>query len=67
MRPLSRKHFLSLGIGAGASLALTGALAEPKGPGPRKRNVVMIVIDDLNDYVTGMGGHTKAKYLKRQR
>jgi len=28
---------------------------------PKKPNVVMIVIDDLNDYVSGLGGHPQAE------
>lgn len=61
MRRLSRRDFLGLGIGVGASLGLPGALAGVSGVRSRKPNVVMIVIDDLNDYVTGMGGHPQAK------
>ena len=55
----SRRGFLrSLACG-GLGLMATGARgATTKGSKP---NVVMIVIDDLNDYVTGMGGHPQAK------
>ena len=28
---------------------------------PERPNVVMIVVDDLNDFVTGMGGHPQAR------
>ena len=30
---------------------------ETKAPGPNKLNVVMIIVDDLNDWVGAMGGH----------
>ena len=61
MKELSRRDFLDLAIGIGATLGLPGTLAKCAGDRGRKPNVVMIVIDDLNDYVTGMGGHPQAK------
>ena len=57
----SRRRFMrSLACG-GMALALPGARAAGAGRGRTRPNVVMIVIDDLNDYVTGMGGHPQAK------
>ena len=61
MRPLSRRDFLGWSIRAGAALGLPGISAGVASARRRKPNVVMIVIDDLNDYVTGMGGHPQAK------
>ncbi len=61
MKRLSRRDFLGATIGVGASLALPGRWAGGVGVRNPKPNVVMIVIDDLNDYVTGMGGHPQAK------
>ena len=61
MRQLSRRNFLRLAIGTGAALAMPGSPARCAGVRSRKPNVVMIVADDLNDYVTGMGGHPQAK------
>jgi arylsulfatase A-like enzyme len=61
MRQLSRRGFLSLAAGTGASFGLLGTLARCAGIRRRKPNVVLIVIDDLNHYVTGMGGHPQAK------
>jgi len=50
-----------LTIGLVASLGLQTGLAKPvMGQDPRP-NVVMIVCDDLNDYVTGMAGHPQAR------
>ncbi len=59
MRRISRRRFL--GMTMGAALGGSAVLARPTGARRRKPNVVMIVIDDLNDYVTGMGGHPQAK------
>ena len=44
-------------------LALAGAAvpALARDPSRERPNVLFIVIDDLNDYVTGMGGHPQAK------
>ena len=61
MRQLSRRDFLGLAIGTGAALAGPERWGKAAAAGGRKLNVVMIVIDDLNDYVTGMGGHPQAK------
>lgn len=60
MRQLSRRGFLKLATVTAATLGLPETLAIPAvGRGDRP-NVVLIVIDDLNDYVTGMGGHPQA-------
>jgi len=61
MRQMSRRDFLDRAITLGATLGLPGTLAKCAGTRGHKPNVVMIVIDDLNDYVTGMGGHPQAK------
>jgi len=61
MGQLSRRDFLGLGIGIGTGLCLGKTPAKSGGVRARRPNVVMIVIDDLNDYVTGMGGHPQAK------
>ncbi len=34
---------------------------ETKAPEPKKQNVVMIIVDDLNDWVGAMGGHPDTK------
>ena len=52
---------LGLATGTGAALCLPGAVGRCASGRGGKLNVVMIVIDDLNDYVTGMGGHPQAK------
>ena len=48
--------FLAAGVLFGLSAA-----APTAADGPQRPNVVMIVCDDLNDYVTGLGGHPQAK------
>ncbi|NQU21912.1 MAG: sulfatase [Candidatus Nealsonbacteria bacterium] len=45
---------------AGAVCSVAGAVCSVAGAG-EKPNVVLIVCDDLNDYITGMGGHPQAK------
>jgi iduronate 2-sulfatase len=46
----------------GLAAALPGVrTAVAAGRKPARPNVVFIVIDDLNDYVTGMGGHPQAR------
>ncbi|AXY02463.1 DUF229 domain-containing protein [Vibrio alfacsensis] len=55
---LSRRNFLkaSGAIGAvGAMSTVTGCMAEEKKP-----NVLMICIDDLNDWIGGLRGHVQA-------
>jgi len=70
MRNYTRRGFMKTVAYGGAALALSGATSasaapEPTRPTlkpkPKRPNVVMIVIDDLNDYVTHMGGHPQAK------
>jgi len=48
-------------IGAVATLAPSAGYAKPVAGQRRKPNVVMIVCDDLNDYVAGMAGHPQAQ------
>jgi len=58
----TRREFLkSFAAGAVAALGLPAGHAGPAADRKRRPNVVMVVIDDLNDYVTGMGGHPQAK------
>ena len=62
MRNYSRRGFMKSLACGGLGLVLPDARAAAAGDRkPPKPNVVMIVIDDLNDYVTGMGGHPQAK------
>jgi len=58
----TRRQFLRSAAWGGLGLAwpAAGRAASPTAPA-KKPNVVMIVIDDLNDYVTGMGGHPQAR------
>ena len=61
MAECSRRSFIGSLAAGGLGLVLPmarGAATPRKRPRP---NVVMIVIDDLNDYVTGMGGHPQAQ------
>ena len=61
MAKYSRRSFMGSLACSGLGLVLPAARgAATAGRRPRP-NVVMIVIDDLNDYVTGMGGHPQAK------
>jgi choline-sulfatase len=58
---MTRRDFLK-GLGAGAAaLGLSAGYAGPPAGRKRRPNVVMIVCDDLNDYVTGMAGHPQAR------
>jgi len=59
---MTRRGFLRrLGVGAAAAFGLAGRSGEASGGRKRRPNVVLIVCDDLNDYVTGMGGHPQAR------
>ena len=48
-------------IGMGAGFFLSVMYAQPVHAQSPRPNVVMIVCDDLNDYVTGMAGHPQAR------
>ena len=61
MAHLTRRDFLSSLACGGLGLVLSTAHGAAAANSRRKPNVVMIVVDDLNDYVTGMGGHPQAK------
>jgi len=50
-----------LAVGAIISLGLQAACAGPPAAPKRRPNVVLIVCDDLNDYVAHMGGHPQAR------
>ncbi|MHC4728198.1 MAG: sulfatase-like hydrolase/transferase, partial [Planctomycetota bacterium] len=57
----TRRDFLkSLMIGGVAALIPSAGFARSNVKQRRKSNVVMIVCDDLNDYITGMEGHPQA-------
>ncbi len=56
-----RELLKSLGVGAAAALGLSAVCARPAAGRKRKPNVVMIVCDDLNDYVAGMAGRPQAR------
>jgi len=60
------KNFLSLGLSALCLLSAAAANAskpsvERKSKPTEQPNVLFIVCDDLNDYVTGLGGHPQAR------
>ncbi len=58
----TRRDFLKiLGIGTVAILGLPARFAKSLIEQGRKPNVVLIVCDDLNDYLTGMEGHPQAR------
>ena len=57
---MNRRRFLrQLGLG-GAALGVAPVLPL-RGAETRRPNVVLIVCDDLNDYVNGYGGHPQAR------
>jgi len=57
----TRRDFLkSLMIGGVAALVPSAGFAKSVVNQRRKPNVVLIVCDDLNDYVAGMAGHPQA-------
>ncbi len=57
---VTRRRFLS-SSGAGALAALGAGLLSCSPAGARPLNALLIVCDDLNDSVAGMGGHPQAK------
>lgn len=48
-------------VGFCASLVFLVSLCGAASTDPSRPNVVLIVCDDLNDYVEGFGGHPQAK------
>ncbi len=56
-KPLTRRRFL----GAGGLTALAPAILSCSRTRPARPNVLLIVCDDLNDSITGMGGHPQAR------
>jgi len=57
----TRREFLKhLGQGSLVTLCLSTGCVKSLFHPNRKPNVVLIVCDDLNDYVTGMGGHPQS-------
>ncbi len=58
MKPQSRRTFLKTLAAASVGTVVPSAFAQGTGMRP---NVLLIVVDDLNDYVTGMGGHPQAR------
>ena len=61
MRKQTRRSFMRTVACGGVGLAASGVAAAMAAGKRARPNVVMIVVDDLNDYVTGMGGHPQAK------
>ena len=61
MSRYSRRSFVKSVAGGALALSLPAAGASAAAGSSGKPNVVMIVIDDLNDFVTGMGGHPQAR------
>ena len=66
MREISRRGFMRTVVGGAVGLGAAGVARScfakaSQDKSQDKPNVVMIVVDDLNDYVTGMGGHPQAK------
>jgi len=57
---ISRRGFLGTSTAAALS-ALTPGLLSCSGSGSTPPNALLIVCDDLNDSITGMGGHPQAK------
>ena len=58
---MNRLGFLNrLAIWAAATVGFPAVYAGPAVGSKRKPNVVLIVCDDLNDYVRGLGGHPQA-------
>ena len=58
----TRRDFLkSIMAGAVATMAPSTGLARYETQQKPRPNVVMIVCDDLNDYITGLGGHPQAR------
>ncbi len=58
----TRRDFLKgMMVGAVASLYPAAGHAKSAADPKRKHNVVLIVCDDLNDYITGMAGHPQAR------
>ncbi|MBL7224346.1 MAG: sulfatase [Candidatus Brocadiae bacterium] len=57
----TRRTFMSSLACSGLGLVLPAAQGAGAGSKRPRPNVVMIVIDDLNDYITDMGGHPQAK------
>jgi len=57
---VNRREFLEFTGLFGATLALPGA-APPLGGKKKRPNFIFIVADDLNDSITGMGGHPQAR------
>jgi iduronate 2-sulfatase len=58
----TRRDFLkSLLAGGAATIVPSAGLAGSAVKHKRRPNVVLIVCDDLNDYVTGMNGHPQAR------
>jgi iduronate 2-sulfatase len=56
----TRRDFLK-GLMAAGAIVPSAGLAKAAVNRRRKPNVVLIVCDDLNDYVTGMSGHPQAR------
>ncbi|MHC4983109.1 MAG: sulfatase [Planctomycetota bacterium] len=58
---LTRRQFLKSCAAGAASLALGPAVLSAAAKGGRRPNVLFIAVDDLNDWISCMGGHPDAK------
>ena len=61
MRKLPLMNLLALVTASSAYLSTGISSLEAASEDPSRPNVVLIVCDDLNDYVEGFGGHPQTK------
>lgn len=57
MTNVTRRQFLSTGLGALASAGCSSLARETEEAGKSRQNVLFIAIDDLNDWIGCLGGH----------
>ena len=55
-----RRHCAQHGVGL-ILIALCGAFTDPLAAQPPRPNIVLVTVDDLNDWVGVLGGHPQAK------
>ena len=64
---MNRRHFLALATAGAASLLKVDSSLHARTDGPEREdlssqpNILFIIIDDLNDWVTPFGGHPCAR------
>lgn len=58
---ISRRDFLRSTFAAGAAFTAPGFLSSAYSDTPPDKNILFIILDDLNDSVEGFGGHRQAK------